>query len=108
MRLNNNFVNGGNVGRYRYYQPMVRWDHVFGEKDKFYAIFTFQDGGEYRDSTGFGSPAGSGDVGSERRDQNYVLAWTRVISPTTLFDVRGSYGRFHEFLSAMDRFRPDS
>ncbi len=97
MRLNNNFVDGGNVGRYRYYQPMARWDHVFSEKDKFYAIFTFQDGGEYRDSTGFGPPAGSGDVGSERTDQNYVLAWTHVISPTTLLDVRGSYGRFQSF-----------
>jgi len=86
-RLNNNFVNGGNVGRYRYEQPMVRWDHVFGDQDKFYFIFTFQDGSEYRESTGFGSPAGSGDVGSERRDQNYVLAWTHVLSPTTLLDV---------------------
>jgi len=96
-RLNNNFVNGGNVGRYRYEQPMVRWDHVFGDQDKFYTIFTFQDGSEDRDSTGFGPPAGSGDVGSERRDQNYILAWTHVISPTTLLDVRGSYGRFRSF-----------
>ena len=33
MRLNNNFVAGGNVARYYYYQPMGRWDHVFNEKD---------------------------------------------------------------------------
>ncbi|MCI0388773.1 MAG: TonB-dependent receptor, partial [Acidobacteria bacterium] len=97
MRLNNNFVNGGNVGRYRYYQPMVRWDHIFNEKDRVHFIFTFQHGGEYRDSTGFGPPAGSGDVGSERRDQNYVISWTHVVSPTTLLDVRGSYGRFTSF-----------
>jgi Carboxypeptidase regulatory-like domain/TonB-dependent Receptor Plug Domain len=97
MRLNNNFVNGANVGKYRYYQPMVRWDHIFSEKDKLHAIFTFQHGGEYRDSTGFGPPAGSGDVGSERTNQNYIISWTRVISPTTLLDVRASYGRFTSY-----------
>lgn len=97
MRLNNNFVAGGNVGRYRYYQPMARWDHNFSENDKLHVIFTFQHGGEYRDSTGFGPPAGSGDVGSERTDQNYIVSWTHVVSPTTLLDVRASYGRFKSF-----------
>ncbi len=97
MRLNNNFVAGGNVGRYRYYQPMARWDHIFSEKDKLHVIFTFQHGGEYRDSTGFGPPAGSGDVGSERTDQNYIISWTHVVSPTTLLDVRASYGRFTSY-----------
>jgi carboxypeptidase family protein len=97
MRLNNNFVNGGNVGRYYYYQPMGRWDHVFSEKDKLHIIVTFQHGGEYRDSTGFGPPAGSGDVGSERTNQNYIASWTHVVSPTTLLDVRASYGRFTSY-----------
>ena len=97
MRLNNNFVNGGNVGRYYYYQPMARWDHIFSEKDKLNFTFTFQHGEEYRDSTGFGPPAGSGDVGSQRTDQNYIISWTHVVSPTTLLDVRASYGRFTSF-----------
>jgi len=97
MRLNNNFVAGGNVGRYYYYQPMARWDHVFNEKDKLNFTFTFQHGEEYRDSTGFGPPAGSGDVGSERTNQNYIISWTHVVSPTTLLDVRASYGRFTSF-----------
>jgi Carboxypeptidase regulatory-like domain/TonB-dependent Receptor Plug Domain len=97
MQLNDNFVNGANVGKYRYYQPMVRWDHIFSEKDKLHVIFTFQHGGEYRDHTGFGPPAGSGDVGSERTNQNYIISWTRVISPTTLLDVRASYGRFTSY-----------
>jgi Carboxypeptidase regulatory-like domain/TonB dependent receptor-like, beta-barrel len=97
VKLNNNFVNGGNVGRYYYYQPMARWDHVFSEKDKLNFTFTFQHGGEYRDSTGFGPPAGSGDVGSRRTDQNYIISWTHVVSPTTLLDVRASYGRFTSY-----------
>jgi carboxypeptidase family protein len=97
MNLNNNYVNGANVGKYRYYQPMVRWDHIFNDKDKLAVTFTYQHGGEYRDSTGFGPPAGSGDVGSERTDQNYIISWTHVISPTALLDVRASYGRFTSY-----------
>jgi len=93
-KLNNNFVGGGNVGRYWYYQPMGRWDHIFSEKDKINVTVTFQHGQEYRDGTGFGPPAGSGDVGSQRTDQNYIISWTHVISPTTLLDVRASYSRF--------------
>src|SRR5439155_1687757 len=92
--MNNNFIASGNVGRYRYDQPMARWDHVFSASDKIYTLVTFQHGSEYRDSTGFGPPAGSGDVGSERTDQNYIAAWTHVLSPTAVFDVRGSYARF--------------
>ncbi len=95
--LNNNFVNGGNVGRYKYYQPMARWDHNFSERDKFHFVFTFQHGQEYRDSTGFGPPAGSGDVGSQRTDQNYILSWTHLLSATAVLDVRGSFGRFTSF-----------
>jgi hypothetical protein len=96
-QLNNNFVNGGNVGRYKYYQPMVRWDHIFSEKDKLHVIFTFQHGEEYRNHNGFAPPAASGDINSQRTDQNYIISWTRVISPTTLLDVRASYGRFTSF-----------
>lgn len=92
--LRNNFVGASNVGRYRYDQPMVRWDHILSDRDKFYVLFTFQHGSEYRNQTGFAPPAGSGDIGSQRTDQNYILAWTHTLSPTAVLDVRGSYGRF--------------
>jgi len=95
--LRQNYVAAGNTGRYQYNQPMVRWDHIFSESDKFYALVTFQHGREYRNQTGFPPPAGSGDVGSERTDQNYILAWTHTLSPTAVLDVRGSFGRFTSF-----------
>jgi len=81
-------------GRYRYDQPIGRWDHNFSDKDKIYALVTYQHGKEYRNSTGFPSPAGSGDINSQRTDQNYVAAWTHVLSPTTVLDIRASFGRF--------------
>jgi hypothetical protein len=92
--LDNNFVAGGNVGRYFYNQPMARWDHIFSKKDNINVTFTFQHGQEYRDQTGWGPPAASGDVGSQRTQQSYIIAWTHVFSPTKVLDVRGGWGRF--------------
>ncbi len=93
LALSSNFYTNTN-GRYRYDQPMGRWDHNFSEKDKLYVLVTYQHGKEYRNSTGFLPPAGSGDINSQRTDQNYVAAWTRVLSPTSVLDIRGSIGRF--------------
>jgi len=81
-------------GRYRYDQPMGRWDHNLSDKDKIYALVTYQHGKEYRNSTGFAPPAGSGDINSQRTNQNYITAWTHVLSPRAVLDLRGSYGRF--------------
>ncbi len=81
-------------GHYRYDQPIGRWDHHFSDRDKIYALVTYQHGKEYRNSTGFPPPAGSGDINSQRTDQNYVAAWTHVLSPTTVLDIRASFGRF--------------
>ncbi len=93
LALSSNFYTNTN-GRYRYDQPMGRWDHNFSERDKLYVLVTYQHGKEYRNSTGFLPPAGSGDINSQRTDQNYVAAWTRVLSPTSVLDIRGSIGRF--------------
>ncbi|HYP12895.1 MAG TPA: hypothetical protein VEQ63_03140, partial [Bryobacteraceae bacterium] len=92
--INNNFVASGNLGRYYYNQPMGRWDHQFSEKDKLYAVVTFQKGYEFRSTTGFPKPAATGNTDNERINHNYIAAWTHVISPTTVLDLRASYGRF--------------
>jgi hypothetical protein len=93
MALSSNYYTNTN-GRYRYDQPMGRWDHNFSDNDKFYTLVTYQHGKEYRNSTGFAPPAGSGDINSQRTNQNYIAAWTHVLNPTTVLDVRGSFGRF--------------
>lgn len=91
---NQNFFATANTGHYHYNQPMGRWDHVFNDKDRFYALVTYQHGYEFRNSTGFNPPAEEGEIFSQRTDQNYIADWTRVISPTAVLDVRASYGRF--------------
>lgn len=92
--INNNFVAANNLGRYWYNQPMIRWDHVIGANDKFYALFTYQQGHEYRSSTGFPKPAATGNTNNERNDKNVIADWTHVISPTVVLDLRASFGRF--------------
>ena len=95
--LQNNFLAAGNSGRYRYDQPMGRWDHNFGPNDRFYSLVTFQHGWEYRNNNGFNPPAQRGNIKSERTDQNYIADWTHVFSPTTVLDVRGSFSRFTSY-----------
>src|ERR1019366_6145477 len=51
--LTSNYLNPTNTGRYWYNQPIVRWDHTFSDKDKFYALFSEFHGYEFRSTTIF-------------------------------------------------------
>lgn len=91
-QLLQNYVSS-NTGRYYYNQPMVRFDHYFGANNKFYAMYTGQDGYEYR--ANFPKPAAApGNVDNKRTFNNLILSYTRVLSSTAVFDIRGSYYRF--------------
>ena len=92
--ISNNFIAANNLGRYNYTQPMARWDHNFGDKDKFYFLMTLQDGFEYRSSTGFAPPAATGNTNNERHDKNFIADWTHVLNASTVVDLRASFGRF--------------
>ncbi len=95
--LVNNFTRPDNVGRYRYEQPMARYDKVLTDKDRLNFLFTFQDGSEYRDQTGFDPPARYGNMaGTVRRDINGIVSYDRMMSPTRLLRVQVSYNRFVE------------
>jgi hypothetical protein len=91
-QLLQNYVSS-NTGRYYYNQPMVRFDHYFASNNKFYAMYTGQDGYEYR--ANFPKPAAApGNVDNKRTFNNLILSYTRVLSATAVFDIRGSYYRF--------------
>jgi hypothetical protein len=94
LALSQNFFATSNVGRYRYDQPMGRWDHIISQNDRFYALVTFQHGWEFRNQSGFPQPAEYGDIYSQRTDQNYIGDWTHVMGANKVIDVRGSFGRF--------------
>ncbi|MDZ4800151.1 MAG: TonB-dependent receptor [Bryobacteraceae bacterium] len=93
--LVNNFTRPDNLGKYRYEQPMARYDKVLTDNDRINFLFTFQDGAEFRDQTGFDPPAQWGNMnGTVRQDQNYILSYDRTLSPTSLLHVQASYNRF--------------
>ncbi len=92
-----NFIASANVGQYGYNQPMGRWDHYFSEKDRFYALITFQHGHEFRNQNGFASPLDTGNILTQRTSQNYIADWTHMVSSTAILDVRFSFGRFTSY-----------
>lgn len=95
--LVNNFTRPDNLGRYRYEQPMARYDKILTDKDRLYFLFTFQDGSEFRNSNGFDPPAQNGNMpGTVRRDQNYLVSYDRTLSPTRLLHVQANYNRFEQ------------
>jgi hypothetical protein len=95
--LANNFTRPDNVGRYRYEQPMVRYDKVITDKDRLNFVFTFQDGSEFRNSNGFDAPAQTGNMpGTVRRDMNYILSYDRTMSATRIFHAQANFNRFVE------------
>ena len=98
-----NFVYANSTGKYFYNQPMFRWDRVIGSSDHFYALFTFQHGGEYRNQTGIPGPAVAGNINSERTNFNLITAWTRILSSTAVLDVRASFGRFTQYFPNTDQ-----
>lgn len=96
-QLQQNFFATNNSGRYGYDQPIGRWDHNFNDNNRFYSIFMFQHGHEFRNQNGFQPPAQQGNIVSERQFQGYIADYTRVLSPTSVFDFRASFTRFTSY-----------
>jgi len=93
--LTNNFFNTNNEGRYWYNQPIARWDHVIGDKDKFNFMFSEFHGFEYRSTNGFGPPVvGNGNIDNNRTFTGVNLEETHVISADKFLDIKASYFRF--------------
>ncbi len=81
-----------NPGSYRYNQPIVRIDHNFSEKTRFYAMFAWWGGTEFRNTQGFDGPAMRGNV-NYRSNLTQVLDLTHTFTPTLFADLRVSFNR---------------
>ena len=93
--LTQNYLRPDNVGRYPYEMPMARWDHVFGNSDRFSFLFTYFYGQEFRNSNGFDPPAQNGNMpGTMRRDWNYIASYDKTITPAMILRVQASFNRF--------------
>lgn len=93
----NNYNAGGSSGHYQYLQPIARWDHNFGDSDRLFTLFTAEHGSQNQSGNGFPGPADTGLGNAERTSQHYVMDWTRVINPSTIANLRASFGRFTQY-----------
>jgi len=92
--ISNNYVNANNYGRYWYNQPIIRWDHNFGDRDKFNVLFQQFHGYEFRSSTQYPAPLATGNTDNNRTFTSLSMGETHVINPTTVLDIKASYWRF--------------
>lgn len=91
--LQNNFT--ANVpDQYRYWQPMARVDYDTSDKTRWYSMFAYQHGTEFRNSSGFPSPAENGNINQMRQDLVATQDMTHIFSPTLLADFKLSFSRF--------------
>ncbi|MBV8895281.1 MAG: carboxypeptidase regulatory-like domain-containing protein, partial [Acidobacteriaceae bacterium] len=64
--LQNNYI--ANVpDKYRYWQPMVRVDYQTSDNTRFYSVFDFFHGTEFRNVSGFPPPAENGNINTMRQ-----------------------------------------
>ena len=73
----------------------VRIDNYASDKDRFFARFSFNDANGYKEPTlGLPADTGGGDGGSQlARNQSLGTSWNRVISATTVNELRFGYNR---------------
>src|SRR5204863_7062531 len=95
--ITNHFVNSANHGRYWYNTPLIKWDHNFGQRDRFYAILSEFHGYEYRSTNTFNKPAAQGNIDNNRTFTGLNLNETHVISATAVLDIKASYFRFTQY-----------
>ncbi len=95
--LTQNFFATANTADYSYDQPLVHWDHLLGDHNRFSVIAALIHGREFNSNNGFPPPADTGNQINQRFDQNYIAEWTHVVSPSTVVNARASFGRFTQY-----------
>ena len=93
--LYDNFI--ANVpDKYRYWQPMGRVDYDTSDNTRWYSLFGFQHGTEFRNVSGFPPPAENGNINTMRQFLLAAEDVTHTFSPTLLLDVKLSFTRFRD------------
>lgn len=81
----------------QFYNLILKFDWLFGDKDRVFVRHASNDRTETRSDNGLvNQPGESGQLPFQRINDAYVVDWVRTINPTTVFDLRASYNRFIE------------
>jgi hypothetical protein len=94
--LNNNYI-ANTPDKYNYNQPMVRVDYNTSDKTRWYSMFAFQHGTEFRNTSGFPAPAENGNINHMRQDLTASQDMTHIFSPSFVGDFKLSFTRFLDF-----------
>lgn len=89
----NNYI--ANVpDKYRYYQPMIRVDYNTSDRTRWYSMYEYQHGTEFRNVSGFPPPAENGNINTMRANTIASEDMTHIFSPNTVGDFKVSFARF--------------
>jgi hypothetical protein len=94
--LNNNFI-ANTPDQYNYNQPMVRLDYNTSDRTRWYSMFAFQHGTEFRNTSGFPPPAENGNIHHIRQELMASQDMTHIFSPSLVGDFKVSFSRFLDF-----------
>ena len=92
----NNYIANA-PGSLRFNQPIIRIDHTFTDKTRFYGMFSYWSGVQFQNNTGYTEPESlgivRGNINSYRSFIHQILDLTHTFSPTLFGDLRFSFGR---------------
>jgi hypothetical protein len=88
----NNYVST-DPGRYQTNQPIARVDYDFSDKTRFYGMFAWQSGTEYRNGSGMPGAIAQGNINNYHSSLTQVLDLTHTFSATFYGDIRASFNR---------------
>ena len=91
---NDNYVFNGK-DRYSYNMYIARADYNFTDATKFYGLFAWWSGTEYRNANGLVGPAIHGDINNYRSSITQVLDLTHTFNPSLIGDLRASFNRYY-------------
>ena len=81
----------------KYYNLILKFDFNFGDKHRAFMRHGSNDRTEDRAVNGIDNKVGTdGQQPFQRINDAYVVDWVSTLSPTLVFNIRGSYGRFIE------------
>ncbi|WP_263357939.1 carboxypeptidase-like regulatory domain-containing protein [Acidicapsa ligni] len=103
--IQNNFI-ANTPDQYAYDQEMGRVDYNTSDRTRWYSLFAYQSGSEYRNSSGFPSPAMNGNINVRHQTMTASQDMTHTFSPTLMLDLKASFARYALFSPDGDLSHP--
>jgi hypothetical protein len=92
----NNFFNGENVARDRFYNLLFKFDANFGSRHRMFFRHASNDRTEMRNENSVVGPGECCQLPFQRINDHVTADWVSTLTSTLILNVRGSYNRFIE------------